>query len=191
VTHKTQNFELHAGNDTTLKLAVKDQGGVNPLDLTGTTVAFRLAASQDGVALIAKDSSGAEVTITDAAQGLVDVILTSAETAKQAGTHYYEAVVTDGVGNVFTVLEGQIEIDPAIGATSDDGEQATKRQHLTEAKGALHQLLTGKRVVEVDYDGRAVKYSKADIGQLRSYITTLEADLGIRSAARRAQGIWF
>lgn len=47
---------------------------------------------------------------------------------------------------------------------------------LAEARTALHHLQIGRAEVEVSYDGSVVKYAKADIGQLRAYISQLEAE---------------
>lgn len=48
---------------------------------------------------------------------------------------------------------------------------------LTEAQNALHEIMTGKAVRRwVDQNGEQMEYSRANIGQLQSYITALKAE---------------
>jgi len=56
---------------------------------------------------------------------------------------------------------------------------------LTEAKAALHKLLTGRAVASVTVDGVQTQYTQANIQSLRAYIETLESELGIKSVRRR------
>lgn len=51
---------------------------------------------------------------------------------------------------------------------------------LTQARAALHKLMTGKSVVSLtDQNGERVEYRPANANQLRSYIKDLEVELGI------------
>ena len=50
---------------------------------------------------------------------------------------------------------------------------------LQEARTALHQLMTGAQVVEVEYEGHRTKYRSANEGQLRRHIRSLERQLGV------------
>jgi uncharacterized protein (UPF0216 family) len=61
---------------------------------------------------------------------------------------------------------------------------ATKAE-LDEARKALHDLLTGKRVASVQKDGRSVTFTSATLSELRTYIANLESELGIVSVRRR------
>lgn len=58
------------------------------------------------------------------------------------------------------------------------------RQELEDARRALHDLLTGKRVASVQKDGRSVTFTSATLSELRNYIANLESELGIRSTRR-------
>lgn len=61
----------------------------------------------------------------------------------------------------------------------------TPQERLTEAKAALHALLTGTSVVEVrDADGSAVTYSRASAAGLRAYIQDLQAEVAGMSRVR-------
>lgn len=68
-------------------------------------------------------------------------------------------------------------------------DPAVLQQRLDEAEAALHKLLTGSHVERVDYDGRMISYSKADMGTLQTYIARLKSDLGQSVKPRRALGI--
>lgn len=59
----------------------------------------------------------------------------------------------------------------------------TKEQlelYLSEARTALHALMTGQSMVSVTYEGRSVTYSRANLAALRSYIQDLESKLNGR-----------
>jgi IS1 family transposase len=62
---------------------------------------------------------------------------------------------------------------------------------LTEAEDALHELLRGSQVVELSYDGRTVKYTKAEIGELRGYIADLRRQTGAITRSRKSIGLRF
>lgn len=52
----------------------------------------------------------------------------------------------------------------------------TDSELLAEAKTALHKLLTGRQAAEFrDQNGEMVRYTRANLAELRRYITELEA----------------
>lgn len=53
----------------------------------------------------------------------------------------------------------------------------TLAQMLAAAQDALFRLQTGAMVVEVEFDGRQVRYARADVYKLMAYIATLEAQI--------------
>lgn len=59
-------------------------------------------------------------------------------------------------------------------ATVPQIDPATLTQWLTDARNALHQLSIGKQVVEIVVDGYVTKYGRANIADLRAYISQLE-----------------
>jgi len=60
---------------------------------------------------------------------------------------------------------------------------------LTQARQALHDLLTGTAVVSLTIEGEQVQYNRANQAALRSYIQELEAECGTDTAsARRKPG---
>ncbi len=49
---------------------------------------------------------------------------------------------------------------------------------LTEARAALHDLITGQQVVSVGVEGESVSYAQAERRQLEAYVAQLEAQCG-------------
>ncbi|ATI62797.1 gpW family head-tail joining protein [Edwardsiella tarda] len=60
---------------------------------------------------------------------------------------------------------------------------------LTEACQALHELLTGRRVVSISKGGRQVQFSQANIQELRRYIDEIEVSLGVSIRRRSPVGV--
>ena len=72
--------------------------------------------------------------------------------------------------------------------------QATLQSWLTQAQQALQNVATGAKVTTVTYaqgeGSRSVSYSRANIADLRAWITELQTALGVRTT-RRAIGVMF
>lgn len=186
MTHKIANFSSHAGDVFTMALTLYQADGVTilPLPTAALTVRYQLAASPGGLALVDKDSTGADVTIVTPPagdDGRVDVKLQPAETTGFDGKfHYRVAVIDIPTGEQSTVLTGVHTLDASIGGTADTGETADARQRLAEAKAAYHQISTSQMPVKVDTgNGQSVTYvnSPEALGQLQAYIAKLEAEI--------------
>ncbi|QTG12345.1 phage tail protein [Agrobacterium tumefaciens] len=68
----------------------------------------------------------------------------------------------------------------------------TLQERIADAKAALHDLMTGRRVrVVVDQNGERVEYSAANRADLSAYIAMLEAELSTRTKAVGAMRLWF
>lgn len=57
---------------------------------------------------------------------------------------------------------------------------------LKEAQDAHHALQTGTKAMEVERDGRKVKFSMINIMNLRMYITELQASLSLSDGRGRS-----
>lgn len=72
---------------------------------------------------------------------------------------------------------------------------ATTVELLTEARNALHKLVTGEAVAEFrDLDGTTVRYTQASRGALRAYIAELEAKVAAETKTQSPIGpmqVWF
>jgi hypothetical protein len=67
----------------------------------------------------------------------------------------------------------------------------TTAARLDDAREALHLLLTGQKEVEVEVDGRRVRYSHTDVDKLQGYVARLEDELAGRRRLTGAIGITF
>lgn len=56
---------------------------------------------------------------------------------------------------------------------------------LTEARAALHRLMTGTSTVSIQRDGKRVEFAPANRGDLERYINQLEVELGAGQPRRR------
>lgn len=98
-THK--RFVLWSGTDRTLSLVARDDDGAI-LDLTGGTLAFRLAENRGDTALVAKSGS-----IVSAGSGTYTVALTDSDTDDLEGDYFY--TVTASISGTDTMCtEGVI-----------------------------------------------------------------------------------
>jgi GMP synthase-like glutamine amidotransferase len=66
-----------------------------------------------------------------------------------------------------------------------DQERDALQARLTEAKNVLHQLRLGQKEVSITSGGKTVSYDKANIGDLRAYISEMERELGNPSGIAR------
>ena len=59
------------------------------------------------------------------------------------------------------------------------------QDQLTEARQALHRLLTGTQTVSIQRDGKKVEFAQTNRSDLERYISQLEAQIGAGSGRRR------
>lgn len=85
-THK--RFVLYAGTDRTLSLVARDDDGAI-LNLTGATLAFRLARNAGDSALVSSSGS-----ITSASSGTYTVALTDSQTDDLDGDYFYSVLAS-------------------------------------------------------------------------------------------------
>lgn len=85
-THK--RYVLYAGTDRTLSLVARDDDAAI-LNITGGTLAFRLARNAGDSAIVAKSGS-----IVSGSAGTFTVALTDADTDDLEGDYYYNVLAT-------------------------------------------------------------------------------------------------
>jgi hypothetical protein len=83
-----KNFIHLAGEDVTLSMTARDATGAI-LNLTGATIAWKLALNAGDTALVSKTG-----TIVSAAAGTFTVALVAADTADLYGDYVHQAIVT-------------------------------------------------------------------------------------------------
>lgn len=109
-----QNFELFQGDTKDLEITVEDGEG-NPLDLTGSTIEWRLFRTIRDAVLIEKTLAGGGIEITNEPGGVFVVHLSSEDTRDLNGKFQHEASVTDVRGYTATILTGFVTARPIHG----------------------------------------------------------------------------
>lgn len=83
-----KRYVIYAGTDRTLSLVARDADGAI-LNLTGATLAFRMARNPGDTALVSVSGS-----IVSAAAGTFTVALTDSQTDDLEGDYYYSVLAT-------------------------------------------------------------------------------------------------
>ncbi len=109
---KEQPFEVFSGNDIVLKVSVTDEDNDGAaLSLLGAQeLIWSLAKKAGGTALITK-ALVTGVTITDAENGKVDVVINAADLEPLKGEYYHEMRLTNSQGKKSTLMFGTVTID--------------------------------------------------------------------------------
>ena len=103
-----QNFNLHAGDNPSIPVTVKDSADV-VVDITAATaIKWNLYRDSRGTALVTK-TLGSGITVTSGVGGIFTIALVAGDTSALFGYFYHEAELTLG-GNISTVLTGYIQI---------------------------------------------------------------------------------
>ena len=104
-----QDIELYAGDSTQIDVQIFATDGTTVLDLSGTTVNWALTSVYDKSRLLIVKTSAVsgQVTITDATNGLVTILVEPVDTRNLGGQPYYHEVeVIDLAQATVTVLTG-------------------------------------------------------------------------------------
>jgi len=104
---KEQAFDVFSGNDIVLKISVTDEDNNGAaLSLVGAQeLIWSLAKKAGATAILTKTLSNG-VTITDAANGLVDVVISAADLEPLKGEYYHEMRLTNSQGKKSTLMYG-------------------------------------------------------------------------------------
>jgi len=105
-------IEFISGDSQKLIITVQDADNAPAAkNLTGATITWALARSRGSAPLITK-TVGSGITVTDAANGALEVAIAPADTATIDGVHYHELEVVDSAGNKSTAVYGLVIIHP-------------------------------------------------------------------------------
>jgi hypothetical protein len=97
-----QNAYLYAGDNAVLNYAITDESN-NPLNLTGASLTYIIAAHDGAAAIITKTTADGGITVTNAAGGLLSVSLASADTTNLSGMLWQQLVMTDATLSTGTI----------------------------------------------------------------------------------------
>ena len=100
---QNQGFDLYQGDTKDLEVKVKDQDG-EPLDLTGSSITWRLFKTR-GTEILRKEV-GSGIDLTDTVGGVFTIRLNSDETKTLKGKYQHEAFVRDVRGYTATIFTG-------------------------------------------------------------------------------------
>lgn len=107
-------MDLFSGNDVLLHVTAVDADSNNAaLDLSGVQdIIWALSKKVNGSAIITKSLVGTPslVTVTDAANGKIDITLSSDELEPLKGPYYHELRLTNADGKKVTLLFGAVTI---------------------------------------------------------------------------------
>ncbi len=109
MSHAVANFTLHAGDDTTLDITVRDEAG-DPVDITLCGLFWALSRVLGSTSILVKEIADG-LTVTNASAGQFDIELESDDTQALHGTYYHEARMVDGTGAVSTILSGSVTVE--------------------------------------------------------------------------------
>jgi phosphoribosylformimino-5-aminoimidazole carboxamide ribonucleotide (ProFAR) isomerase len=99
---------LYQSDDWLIKIAVKDSDGV-AVDLTASTLQFNLSTKLNRTAQITQT-----MTITDAVNGLAEVLISSTETEGTCTGLNYISITKDQASIFKTIYQAQVQIYQVI-----------------------------------------------------------------------------
>jgi hypothetical protein len=130
-----QNAYLYAGDNAFLNYAITDESN-NPLNLTGSSLTYVIAANEGGAAIVTKTTANGGINVTNAAGGLLTVSLVSADTTNLSGMLWQQLVMTDVNSVVTTLSTGTITFEQRTGS------QTTPTPPPTPPTGAVFEYQT-------------------------------------------------
>ena len=110
---ETADFYMTAGDTKTIGINVIEKDDGSATNITGATIAWKVAQSQRGTVLISK-STADDISITSGTGGTFTITLEAADTASLRGDYYHECQITFASGEIATVLKGKMSISPGL-----------------------------------------------------------------------------
>lgn len=115
------NLTVKRGDTSSFSLAVTQSGAV--YNLTGASIRFTAKwnyTDADGSAVFTR-TIGSGITIVSAPNGTATITFSAANTSSLPAypvSLYYDVQVTDGSSNIFTVVDGILNVNPDVSVTS-------------------------------------------------------------------------
>ena len=110
---ETADFFMTAGDTKTIGVSVIEKDDGSATDITGATIAWKVAQSQRGTVLISK-STADDISITSGTGGTFTISLSASDTASLRGDYYHEIQITFASAEVATVLKGKMTVSPGL-----------------------------------------------------------------------------
>ncbi len=110
---ETADFFITSGDTKTIGISVVEKDDGSATDITGATIAWKVAQSQRGTVVISK-STADDISITSGTGGTLTISLAAVDTASLRGDYYHELQITFASGEVATVLKGKMTVSPGL-----------------------------------------------------------------------------
>jgi hypothetical protein len=105
----TAHLSMVRGDSKLYKVTVKDSDGV-VVNILGYTASFTVRSNPlDAVAIISKTTSSG-ITLTDPANGIMQIALANTDTEIDVGKYAYDIEVVDLLSRHITVLKGNFSV---------------------------------------------------------------------------------
>lgn len=120
------NIELFAGNTKKIQVTVKDVNG-NPVNITNpTSIVFRVSENPVGRTSVnmtgfSIEKTAEQMDLTQTTTGIIKVTLYPEDTTRLLGLYFFEFVYTDVLGNIATLLSGNLNIKESLGNRQFEG----------------------------------------------------------------------
>ena len=104
------SYEMSSGDEPKLVITVKDQAG-NAINLTGAQeIVYALAKSSKSPIEMEKKLSTGTLSVADAVNGRIEILLLNADTESLVGKYYEELRLVDTLGKRYTSRGGRVTI---------------------------------------------------------------------------------
>ncbi len=107
---------MFEGDSKLIDVTVRDENGA-VVDLSGFTIRWGMSPVVEGgfatPAVLTKEI-GTGIAVASPTSGVFEVTIDPGDTEALSGKYYHEAEVTDGAGNIATVLTGRITITAVL-----------------------------------------------------------------------------
>lgn len=173
MTETHPDFLFYSGSTWQLDAALHD-AACNPLDLTGTMVAWRLYDARNSKKLELTRDNG--IAMINESGGLIRITVSAQQSAPLArGSYRDEIVVAMPSGFVSTQAVGLIMVNQPGSLPVNPGDVQDPCAVLAELQAARLGLLTGRAETRVRIENFEVQYSTANLDALDRAIATYES----------------
>lgn len=108
-----QDFTTFQGDPQTVTVEVYGQDAEHPLDLSAATN-IEWSVKFDDNFTVTKTMLGGGILVSDAAQGVVNILLDAVDTRPWLGIFPHQMAIIDDVGNRSVVMNGVMTVGKAI-----------------------------------------------------------------------------
>lgn len=113
MTKRNQDVTIQAGEYKKFSVTIKNGSGT-AINLTGATpIQYGISQTEGGARILTK-TLGSGITITDAANGVLEIVITAADLAGKEGEFHHELSITESSGNKSCAFTGKLTVKPSM-----------------------------------------------------------------------------